>query len=102
MNFELIRFIAECVICVALIIYYLIVIIKNKWLSQIIDTIKLAIAEAEEKWPEGHGIEKKEYVLAKVQEKCEALKIPFGLIYKLIVKVINNTVEGYNTIKKKK
>lgn len=100
MNFELIRFIAECVICLALVVYYLVKIIKNKWVSEILDTIKLAVAEAEAKWPIGHGTEKKEYVLEKVKVKCEELKIPFDLIYKLIVKVINNIVDGYNSIKK--
>ena len=99
---EIIRIAAELLIVCVLVIYYLIKIIKNKWFSKITGTIKDAIVEAENKWPEGHGDEKKSYVIESVKIKCEELGIPFELLYKLINKAIDTIISNYNTLKKGK
>ena len=99
-TWEIIRLAAECAIALGLVVYYLIKIIKNKWYSKIIDCIKNAIVEAELTWPEGHGEQKKQYVIDKVRKKCEELGIPFDLLYNLILKTINTIIANYNLIKK--
>lgn len=77
-----------------LIIYYLVKVIKNNYLSKVYDTILKAMKEAEEKFTDGK--EKKEYVLSKVKELCKDLDIPYDFIATLISKVIENVIKGYN------
>ena len=85
----------------AIIIYCIVMGVKNKWFSKLWETIKIAIKEAEEKYPEsGSGEKKKEYVLAKVEEKCNELGIPYLLLKKLINLAIDKVIEDYNVIKK--
>lgn len=84
----------------AIVGFYLYKIIKNKWLNQILDTIKNAMVEAEERWPQGHGDEKREYVLQAIEEKCKELDIPYGLIVASVTKLIAEIVEHWNFLKK--
>lgn len=98
---KIIEFSVITLIVLVLAIYYLVKAIKNKWLSKITQTINNAIAEAEKKFTEsGQGEEKKKYVLEKVANTCNELGIPFNLIYKLINKLIDKTIECYNVISK--
>ena len=46
------------------------------------------------------GEKKKEYVLCKVEEKCEELGIPYTFIKKLVKKLVDRVVANYNVIKK--
>lgn len=93
-----------CVICaaiLALLIYCIVMGIKNKWFSKLWETIKTAIKEAEEKYPEsGSGEKKKAYVLEKVEAKCKELGIPYTLLKKLIDLAIDNIIKDYNVISK--
>ena len=99
-TWEIIRLVIEVLVVVVISTYYIIKIIKNKWFSKISDCIKTAIVEAELTWPEGHGEEKKNYVIEKTKKYCEELGIPFGILYNLIIKLINTIVANYNLIKK--
>lgn len=85
-------------IALILIIFYSIKAIKNKWISQIIDTIEKAIKEAEESGKSGD--EKKAYVMLQVEKKCEELGIPFRLIYTLVSTIIDKIIKDYNVIAK--
>lgn len=88
-------------IVLILVIYYLVKAIKNKWLSQLTQTINDAIAEAEKKFPSsGSGADKKNYVLDKITAKCSELGIPFTLVYKLVNKLIEDVIANYNVISK--
>ena len=80
--------------------YYLYKAIKNKWIASLLGTIKTAMKEAEEKWPEGHGEEKKQYVLDALKEKCEELSIPYTLLVTVFEKLIASIVEHWNILKK--
>lgn len=94
-----------CVIAVAVLalsIYIIVMGIKNKWLSKLIEAAKEAIVEAEKQWPEGHGEEKKQYVLNKISDKCKELGIPYEILKKLIDKLVEEIVGNYNTIAKSK
>lgn len=73
--------------------------IKNKWIGQLMETIEAAMKEAEEKWPEGHGDEKREYVLAAVEKKCEELKIPYTLLTSMLTRIISQIVSHWNILK---
>lgn len=97
---ELFLFICLCVFAVALLVFIFVTLIKNHWISEIMDTIKIAMHEAEEKYPEGHGPEKLQMVLDAVEAKCKDLKIPYNLLVKVITKIIKTIVENYNMIKK--
>ena len=90
------------VVAVAVVLIYIVVAgIKNKWFSKLWDTIKEAIKEAEEKYPEkGSGSKKKEYVLQKVEEKCKELGISYALLKRLINIAIDKVIEDYNIISK--
>lgn len=98
---ELIELIVLGIILIAAVIYYVPKAFKEHWFQKITDTAKEGIKEAEEKFPgEGHGSEKKNYVLEKVQLKCDELKIPYNLIWKLISKFVDNVIDNYNVLKK--
>ena len=75
---------------------------NNNWTSQLLDTIKVACKEAEELYGTGEGSKKQEYVLKKVEEKCNELSIPYKKVYSLIVKLIKEIINGYNAIVKGK
>lgn len=93
-----------CLICgavIGMIVYCIVVGIKNKWFGKLWEALKAAIKEAEEKFPDsGSGEKKKAYVIGKMEEKCKELGIPYSLLKKLINKAIEKVVEDYNIIKK--
>lgn len=95
---EIIELIALGLIVLGLTIYYLIKAIKNGWVEKITLTINEAIKYAE-KNIEG-GKVKKEYVMQKVEEKCEELGIPYTMIKNLVGKLIDKIISNYNIIKK--
>lgn len=99
---EIIEMIILAIVIIAMSIYYIIKAIKENWMGQLRDVCKKAIKEAEEKYPEGLGPEKKQYVIAEVKKKCDELGIPYDWIWKLISRFIDNIIEGYNTIVKNK
>ena len=86
---------------VAILVYCVVMGVKNKWFSKLRETIKLAIKEAETKFPEsGSGDKKKAYVLEQVEIKCIELGIPYSLLKKLISLAIDKIIDDYNVIKK--
>lgn len=86
---------------VAILIYCIVMGVKNKRFSKLWETIKLAIKEAETKFPEsGSGDKKKAYVLEQVEIKCIELGIPYSLLKKLISLAIDKIIDDYNVIKK--
>lgn len=85
----------------ATVIYCVVMGVKNKWFSQLYETIKVAIKEAEAKYPDaGQGDEKKKYVLQKVEAKCKELGVPYNFLKKLIDIAIDNIIADYNIISK--
>lgn len=96
---ELIQLIIIAVVALVFLIWFLINAIKNKWITQLIQTVDSAIKEAEEKQI-GDGNEKKKYVMNKVEKKCEELKIPYNIISKVVSKLIDITIKHYNVIAK--
>ena len=97
---EVIQLVLLIVAALAFIGYVVYQVIKNKWLGQLIDTVKEAVKKAEETYPIGHGEEKLKMVLEAVKAKCEELGLPYGIIVKLITKIINTIIEHYNVIVK--
>ena len=97
---EIIELVILIVAAVGLGGYYLFKAIKNKWIGSLLTTIKTAMKEAEEKWPEGHGEEKKEYVLDILKKKCEELSIPYTILVTIFEKLIATIVEHWNILKK--
>lgn len=95
---EIVELVVIAVVALGLIIYYLIMAIKNNWLKKITDALNVAIKEAEASGKSGK--EKKEYVLAQVEAKCKELGIPYALIKKLISKVIDKIIANYNAVVK--
>lgn len=85
----------------AIAIYIIVMGIKDKWFAKLYDTLKIAIKEAEEKFPEaGSGDKKKAYVISKIEEKCNELGIPYALLKKLINIAIDKIIEDYNVVSK--
>ena len=98
---EIIQLCVIGIAILAILIYCLIVGIKNKWFKQLLETMNTAINEAETKFPEqGSGEQKKAYVLEKVKAKCDELCIPYELLKKLINVAIDKVIEDYNVISK--
>lgn len=98
---EIIQLSVIGVAIVATLIYCIVMGVKNKWFSKLWETIKLAIKEAESKFPEsGSGDKKKAYVLEQVEIKCIELGIPYSLLKKLISLAIDKIIDDYNIIKK--
>lgn len=95
---ELLELIVIGVVALGLGIYYLIKAIKNGWITKITATMNEAIKYAELNISGGE--KKKEYVLCKVEEKCEELGIPYTFIKKLVKKLVDRVVANYNVIKK--
>ena len=73
-------------------------LVKNKGISKLYDTVAKAIKEAEASGKT--GAEKKAYVLEKVEEKCQELGIPYKLFYGVIGKLIDTIIKHYNVVKK--
>lgn len=98
---EIIQLCVIGVAILAILIYIIVMGIKNKWFSKLWDTIKVSIKEAEEKFPEsGSGDKKKAYVLEKVKAECDELGIPYALLKKLIDLAVDKVIEDYNVISK--
>lgn len=85
---------------IALSVYTIVKGIKEKWISKLSDTVKESIAKAEEIYKDGHGDEKKSYVIDAIKQKCKELGIPYELLEKLVSKLIDKIVEHYNVIAK--
>ncbi len=98
----IVELIVLAVLALAFLVWFGIKAVKNKWLSALTETIDKTIGEAEKKWPEGHGEEKKKYVLDAVEKKCEELNIPYHILYKLISKLINTIIKDHNIVISKK
>lgn len=88
------------IIALILIIYLLIKGIKNKWINQLMDTLEYSMKEIEEKYPEGHGAEKQEYVLNALKSKCTELSIPYSWLVSVLVKIIKDIINNYNIFAK--
>ena len=99
---QIIELVVLIVVTIGISVYYLIMAIKNKWINILLDTIKISIAEAEEKFitEPNKSTLKKNYVLEKVRDKCIELGIPYDTLYKLISKLIDKIIEHYNVIAK--
>lgn len=93
---ELIYTIAIGAVVLFLVIYYIIMAIKNDWIKKITDTLNEAIRYAEANIK--GGVEKKKYVLKQVEDKCIELGIPYGLIKNLINQIITKVIANYNII----
>lgn len=97
---EIIELIVLAVAAIALGGFYIYKAIKNKWIGELMETIATAMKEAEEKWPEGHGEEKKQYVLDAIKAKCDELSIPYTLLVSVFKKLIDTIVSDWNILKK--
>ena len=93
---ELIYTIALAVVVLVLVVYYLIMAIKNGWINKITATLNEAIKYAEDNIT--GSSKKKEYVMSKVEEKCVELGIPYYLIKNLVSKLINRIIKDHNVI----
>lgn len=93
---ELIYTIAIAVVVAVILIYYLIVGIKNGWIKKITQTLNESIRYAE-KHITGNT-EKKKYVMQKVEDKCIELGIPYSFIRNLVSKLIEKIIANYNVI----
>lgn len=83
-------------IALILIGYYAIKIVKNNYINKIYDGIVQAMKRAESLALSGPA--KKEYVLNQVRATCKDLDIPYDFIAKLVSKVIENVIKGYNSM----
>ena len=98
---ELIELIILGLIIVAMVVYYTIMAIKNKWLTKLTNCAEAAIKEAEKKFPEpGSGDKKKAYVLDCVKAECDKLGIPYNVMSNLISKFVDTIIKNYNVLKK--
>jgi len=93
---ELIETIVIGAIVLFLLIYYLIKAIKNGWVKKITAVMNESIRYAEKNIT--GKVEKKRYVMDKIEEECINLGIPYGLIQKLISKLIDKIIANYNVI----
>ncbi len=93
---EMIYTIAIAVVALVMVIYYIVMAIKNGWIKKITQTLNEAIKYAEANITGGDA--KKRYVLKQVENKCTELGIPYMLITKLVSKVIDNVIKNYNII----
>ena len=100
--FAIVELIILAVLTLAFLVWFSIKAVKNKWLSALTETIDKAIGEAEKKWSEGHGEEKKKYVLDCVEKKCEELNIQYHILCKLISKLIDTIIKNHNIVIGKK
>lgn len=96
----MVTLICLCIILAVFIVFMVVKAIKNKWIGKLYETLKISIKEAEEKYPSGHGEEKKQYVLNALEEKAEELRIPWRMIFKAISNLINTIISNYNMLAK--
>ena len=93
--------IGACLLLIIIMSFLLIMLVKNKWIKSIYETVATSIKEAEEKYKEpGSGKIKMDYVLSAVEVKCNELKIPYTIIKLIVVNLINTIVSNYNIIAK--
>lgn len=95
--------ITACVLLVVVLVFIIVLVVKNKWVKDIYSTVVTAIADAEKKFTDaGSGELKKQYVLAAVEKKCNELKLPVAILKLIVSKLIDTIVENYNVIAKRK
>lgn len=93
---ELIKTIALAVIAVIIVIYFVVMAIKNGWIKKITETMNTAIRYAEDNI--SGPINKRDYVLKQVEDKCVELGIPYFLIKSIVMKLINTIISHHNII----
>lgn len=93
---ELMQTIALGVIVLVILIYYLIMAIKNGWVKKLTTTLNEAIRYAEKNIT--GNVEKKKYVMEKIEDKCIELGIPYALIKNVISKLIERIIRDHNVI----
>lgn len=93
---ELIYTIAIAVVALIIVIYLIVMGIKNGWIKKIIQTLNTSIKYAELNIT--GNVEKKNYVMEKVEEKCIELGIPWFLIKNPVSKLIEKIIANYNVI----
>ena len=93
---ELMQTIALGVIVLIILIYYLIMAIKNGWVKKLTATLNEAIRYAEKNIT--GNVEKKKYVMEKIEDKCIELGIPYALIKNVISKLIERIIRDHNVI----
>lgn len=93
---ELIYTIAIAIVVLVILIYLIVMAIKNGWIKKVIQTLNNSIKYAENNIK--GNVEKKKYVMDKVEEKCTELGIPWFLIRKPVDKLIDKIISNYNVI----
>lgn len=78
------------------ILYFLVLAIKNGWIKKLTQTLNEAIRYADKNIV--GPTEKKKYVMETVANKCTELGIPYFLIEKLISKLIEKIIYHHNII----
>ena len=96
---ETVLLIIFAVIFLAILVWFIIKAIKNKWLSQLMEVRNAAIREAEDS--DMKGEDKKKFVLDKIKTKADELKIPYELIKKAVSVAIDLIVADHNIFVKK-
>lgn len=99
-NRDLVELIIYAVVAIFVVGYFVIKAIKNHWIKQLTDTLNEALHYAEENIT--GPSDKKRYVLTKLEEKCIELGIPYGLIRRLLDKLIEKVVAYHNKVAKGK
>ncbi len=93
---ELIYTIALAIFVVVLLIYYIIMAIKNGWIKKLTETLNVSMKYAEDNIT--GSAEKKKYVMEQIESKCIELGIPYTLISKLISSLIEKIIANHNII----
>lgn len=97
-NLEIILTVVLALVLSVVLIYYAVKVIKANYSAKVYETIVQAMKEAETKYTDGK--EKKAYVLDKVKSLCKEVNIPYDFIAKLVSKIIENILKGYNSMTK--
>jgi len=95
-NLELLYLAMLAIAVLILVIYCIVVVIKNDLIKKLMPTLKEAMQYAEENISGSE--EKRKYVISNVESKCKELGIPVGLAVKLATKLIKIIIEHYNVI----
>ena len=93
---ELIYTIAIAVFVAILLIYYIVMAIKNGWIKKLTETLNISMKYAEDNII--GSAEKKKYVMEQIENKCIELGIPYTLISKLISRLIEKIIANHNII----
>lgn len=93
---ELIYTIAAAAIAALVVIYLIVLAIKNGWVKKLTDTLNESLHYAEKNIT--GPVNKKQYVMDKLQEKCIELSIPWFLICGFMDKFVEKIVANYNRI----